>query len=317
MCKRALSLFIILLLTSVAAIGQSRNSTYENYIRQYAPLAIDQMHRYRIPASITMAQGLLESAAGQSTLALQANNHFGIKVSSDWTGPYVVKSDDNPNDRFRKYNNVYESYEDHSRFLQKPRYQSLYSYRQNDYRSWANGLKQCGYATSPTYAQNLIKIIELYNLSSLDAGTIPSMYQGGSGGYVNPTIVHGKHTTAEESQFFASHPISRNNRNYYIRVQSGDDLKSISKGAGVKVRKLRKYNELHRKQPLEVGQIIYLEKKHLRADKAFKHHPHTVSGGESMHDIAQMYGMRLKALYSMNHLHSDYTPQVGDKLRVR
>lgn len=316
MCKRVVSLLIIILLSG-AALGQSRNSTYENYIRQYAPLAIDQMQRYRIPASITMAQGLLESAAGQSTLAREANNHFGIKVSSDWTGPYIVKSDDNPNDRFRKYNNVYESYEDHSRFLQKPRYQSLFSYNQNDYRSWAYGLKQCGYATSSTYAQNLIKIIELYNLNLLDGGSIPSTYAYGGNVAADATALHGKHTTASEAQFFATHPISRNNRNYYIRVQQGDNLKSISQGSGVKARKLRKYNELARKQPLETGQIIYLEKKHLRADKAFKHHPHTVRNGESMYDIAQMYGMRLKALYSMNHLHSDYSPQVGDQLRVR
>lgn len=317
MCKRLLSLSVILLFLVSTLAAQTRNSIYENYIRQYAPLAIDQMQRHRIPASITMAQGLLESAAGQSVLAREANNHFGIKVSSDWTGPYVVKSDDNPNDRFRRYNNVYESYEDHSVFLHKPRYQSLFSYSNRDYKSWAHGLKNCGYATSSTYAQNLIKIIELYDLDKLDGGSIPSCYQGGKSHVALHSAYSGKHSNSQEDAFFALHPISRNNRNYYIRVNQGDNLKSIAKGTGVKARKLRRYNDLARKQPLEAGTIIYLEKKRLRADKSFKNHPHIVSGGESMHDIAQMYGMRLKALYSMNHLHSDYSPKVGDKLRVR
>lgn len=310
-------MLLILLLGVCAITAQTRNSAYENYIRQYAPLAIDQMNRYSIPASITMAQGLLESAAGKSSLATTANNHFGIKVSSDWTGPYVVKSDDNPNDRFRKYNSAAESYEDHSLFLKKPRYQSLFTYNIRDYKSWAHGLKSCGYATSPTYAQNLIKIIELYDLGKLDGGSVPSNYQGGSYATVNPTVIYGKHVTTKEEEFFATHPINRNNRNFYIRVNNGDNLKTISKGTGVKVRKLRKYNDLLRDQQLEPGQIIYLEKKHLRADRAFKGHPHIVTEGQSMHDISQMYGMSLKALYSMNHLHSDYSPEVGDKLRVR
>lgn len=317
MCKRTLSLLMIFLLASAAVLGQSRNTTYENYIRQYAPFAIEQMQRYRIPASITMAQGLLESAAGQSSLAREANNHFGIKVSSDWTGPYVVKSDDNPNDRFRKYNSVKDSYEDHSRFLQKPRYSSLFSYALSDYRNWAYGLKQCGYATSSTYAQNLIRIIELYDLAWLDSGTVPTYGQTGGYTAVTNTAVHNKYSNSVESQFFASHPVDVNNKNYYIRVMPGDDLKSIARGTGIKARKLRRYNDLSRKQPLEPGQIIYLDAKRFRADRAFRGHPHVVTEGQSMHDISQMYGMRLKALYSINNLHSNYSPQVGDMLRVR
>lgn len=321
MCKRLLSIALLLLVSMANVLGQSRNSTYENYIRQYASIAIDQMQRHHIPASITIAQGLLESGAGQSYLARVANNHFGIKVTSDWTGPYVVKSDDKPDDRFRKYNNAFESFEDHSLFLQKPRYKSLFSYNVYDYKSWAHGLKNCGYATSSTYAQNLIKIIELYNLMQLDSGTLPAGYQSGASSavasFINPTDVPGIHASDVEEEFFARHLITRNNRNYYIRVLAGDNLKSISEGTGIKVRKLRRYNDMQRHQPVEPGQIIYLEKKHLRADRAFKNHPHIVTGGESMHDISQMYGMRLKALYSMNHLHTDYSPEVGDKLRVR
>ena len=164
--KRIL-LLLFILHSSLFALhlhSQRPNQAYWEYIEKYRSMAQDQMMRHRIPASITLAQGLLESAAGRSELALKANNHFGIKVGTGWTGPYVIKSDDRPDDRFRKYNNVAESYEDHSQFLLKPRYASLFKLNITDYKGWANGLKQCGYATSPTYAQQLITIIENYGL---------------------------------------------------------------------------------------------------------------------------------------------------------
>ena len=127
------------------------------------------MKRYGIPASITLAQGLLESAAGQSRLAKEANNHFGIKVSGYWTGPYIVKSDDRPDDKFRVYSSPAESYEDHSKFLRSgKRYASLFDLKKTDYKGWAHGLKRAGYATSPTYAQALINMIDKYNLHTFD-----------------------------------------------------------------------------------------------------------------------------------------------------
>ena len=132
-------------------------------------MAIDQMNRYGIPASITLAQGLLESGAGTSMLAQKANNHFGIKVGGTWTGPYVTKDDDRQGERFRKYESVEESFEDHSRFLaERQRYASLFNLDPTDYRGWAHGLKEAGYATNPEYAKKLISLIDIYKLHEFD-----------------------------------------------------------------------------------------------------------------------------------------------------
>lgn len=318
---RKLILFAFLTSLSALLMGQSRNATYEAYIRQYGALAIDQMNRHRIPASITLSQALLESGAGQSYLARVANNHFGIKVSSGWTGPYVVRSDDTPNDRFRKYNSPHESYEDHSEFLKKQRYAKLFTYNMRDYKSWAHGLKACGYATSPTYAHSLINIIELYRLHEFDGGSIPSAYRGGALAAVTPIVIEGSQQLTHEAQlhpdFFASHPVADNNGNFYIRVLPGDNLKDIARATGVKRWRLRRYNELPRRHQPEPGSIIYLKKKHRRADRAFRHHPHTVTAGQSVYDIAQMYGMRVNTIYKLNHLPKGYSPKVGDQLRIR
>ena len=169
-----------LILFAFAAFSTAQNSVYQQYVARYHTMAVDQMKRYGVPASITLAQGLLESNAGRSMLAVKANNHFGIKVGGDWTGPYVVKSDDRPDDRFRKYRSVEESYEDHSLFLRRPRYAALYDLEPTDYVGWARGLKAAGYATNPSYAQLLINIIEQHNLMQYDR------LQGAHGGYGMP-----------------------------------------------------------------------------------------------------------------------------------
>lgn len=305
-------------LFATTALAQQQNAVYQSYISQYANMAIDQMNRYGIPASITLSQGLLESGAGRSTLAIKANNHFGIKVGSGWTGPYVVRDDDKPNERFRKYSSVAESYEDHSRFLQKDRYAPLFKLKTTDYKGWARGLKACGYATSPTYAENLINIIELYKLHDFDHKTSTHHQQTTSntsnGQLVNPTIQ--KYVTHAPNNFFSTHPVAENNKNYYIRVAKGDNLLTIAMAVGVSERRLRKYNELPKDMPLTPGSILYLNAKRSKADKGFKYHPHIVMPGQSMYDIAQMYGIKLKSLYKMNMLMPDYQPRVGDVLRI-
>ena len=141
MKSRLFSTFALLFFLHLFIFAQRTNQVYWAYIDQYKGIAIEQMQKYRIPASITLAQGLLESAAGRSSLVTKANNHFGIKVSGNWTGPYVLKNDDAPNEKFRKYRSARESYEDHSRFLQGKRYQSLFRLKITDYRGWARGLK--------------------------------------------------------------------------------------------------------------------------------------------------------------------------------
>ncbi|MBQ8968796.1 MAG: glucosaminidase domain-containing protein [Bacteroidaceae bacterium] len=317
--KRILLLFLLFnfqLSTINYLFAQRTNSVYWDYIQTYNSMAQDQMQRHRIPASITLAQALLESAAGKSDLAVRANNHFGIKVGMNWTGPYVVKSDDHPNDKFRKYKSVAESYEDHSQFLMQPRYKSLFQLSISDYKGWARGLKQCGYATSPTYAQQLITIIENYGLHQYDATNkkfVHTMQQPvqASGATATPTA-----RELAEQVFYATHPVYACNRNYYIVVQPGDNLPTLSMMTNVSKRRLRQYNERAKGYVPQPGDILYLQKKRTRADKSFKGVPHIVQAGESMYDIAQHYGIRLKSLYKLNELTPEYVPQAGHMLRI-
>ena len=292
--------------------SQRPNQAYWNYIETYKDMAQDQMKRHRIPASITLAQGLLESAAGRSELAIKANNHFGIKVGVGWNGPWVVKSDDRPDDRFRMYNSVGESYEDHSQFLLKPRYASLFKLNITDYKGWANGLKQCGYATSPTYAQQLITIIENYGLHQYDSFE-KRYYQTISQPQGTATL---SYRELAEQAFYASHPVYACNKNYYLIVQPGDNLPTLAMMTGISKRKLRKYNELPKKYVPQPGDILFLQQKRSKADKSFKGIPHIVQEGESMYDISQRYGMKVKNLYKLNELPADYIPQAGHMLRV-
>lgn len=281
------------------------NSRYQAYIDQYKDLAIAEMLKYNIPASITLAQGLLESGAGMSELARNGNNHFGIKCH-DWTGARTYHDDDANNECFRAYRDVYESYEDHSRFLAcQPRYRSLFRLKRTDYKGWAKGLKKCGYATSPTYAKQLIGIIELYKLHKYDKAKKYDkfMVERSSVKDVAPSI--------------NLHPIHIYNKNYYLNVRQGDTFRSIAREVGISYKKLAKYNERDKNDRLIPGEIIYLKKKQKKADKAYKNRPHRVKAGESMYSIAQYYGIRLESLYKMNDLSPDYSIQVGDLLRVR
>ena len=159
----------VCLLSVAGADAQSRSKQYEAYIKEYREIAVEEMKRYHIPASITLAQGLLESGAGQGTLARKSNNHFGIKCGSDWDGKTVKHDDDARNECFRVYKNAKDSYRDHSKFLaERSRYASLFELKITDYKGWARGLKKAGYATNPRYAEQLIGIIELYDLHKYD-----------------------------------------------------------------------------------------------------------------------------------------------------
>ena len=267
-------------------------------------MAISQMKHYGIPASITLAQGLLESGAGKSTLATKANNHFGIKCGGTWTGKTITHFDDGRNECFRSYSSVEDSYKDHSLFLQKQRYQRLFSLAKDDYKGWAKGLKECGYATSPTYAANLINLIELYEL-----------YQYDKGG--------GKHTITPE---VTDHPVTINrtmtvfpNGIPYVVVKAGETLESIAARYGISKRKLRKYNELPKNAQVSIGDVIYFNKKKKKASKDFKKNCwHKIKKGESMYSISQSYGIRVKNLYKMNFKDpATYVPIENDLLKIR
>ena len=300
-------LFLLLAPCSLSLVwAQRTNQAYWTYIDKYKDWAIEQMHQYRIPASITLAQGLLESNAGRSRLATQANNHFGIKVGGTWTGPYVVQSDDRPNDRFRKYKSARESYIDHSKFLQQRRYQSLYNLRPTDYKGWARGLKAAGYATNPNYADALIRVIEMYSLHQFDTGKYRSQTKSTAA------------TKQTESDFFQRHIVYKNNKNYFIVVEVGDDMATISQKTCVSLRKLYSYNDLPRDYSPTAGDIIYLKKKRKCASREFRKNPiHIVEVNQSLFDIAQLYGIRLESLCKLNGWDEPHAVQVGEILRIR
>lgn len=304
---RKLFLLVLFALTASLAGAQMKwNQRYQTYINQYRDLAIQQMLRYNIPASITLAQGLLESGAGNSELAARSNNHFGIKCHG-WTGRKSYHDDDDTQECFRAYDNVYESYEDHSVLLStQPRYSSLFSLGRTDYKGWARGLKKCGYATSPTYAQKLIGIIELYKLHEYDRATKYDRFMEQRTYKDTPAAKGGM-----------AHPIHAYNKNYYIVAREGDTFKSIGEELGLSYRKIAKYNERDKRDKLTAGEIIYLKKKQKKAEKVYKDRPHVVKAGDSMYSIAQYYGIRLKSLYRKNGLSPDYRIKVGDRLRVR
>lgn len=290
-----LILALIFLLYIFNLQAQTRNKQYEAYIKQYRDLAVEEMKKYHIPASITLAQGLLESGAGQSTLAKKSNNHFGIKCGSDWDGKSVRYDDDARNECFRAYKHPKQSYEDHSKFLAgRPRYASLFKLKITDYKGWAKGLKKAGYATNPRYAEQLIGIIELYDLHKYDT-------KGG--------LKWMKENPNPHQPYIANGLV-------YIVVRTGDTWKSISREFDISRKKLRKYNDLFKGYQLKTGDVLYLEKKNRRAGKEYV--SHTVRAGESMHDISQKYGIQLKKLYKMNKMAAeDPTPKVGSLLRLR
>lgn len=288
-------IYLLTIFVCLSLQAQTRNKQYEDYIKQYRDLAVDEMKKYHIPASITLAQGLLESGAGQSTLARKSNNHFGIKCGSDWQGKTVRHNDDARGECFRAYKHPKQSYEDHSKFLAgRPRYASLFKLKITDYKGWARGLKKAGYATDPRYAQRLIDIIELYDLDKYDKkGGLKWMKE-------NPN----------------PHQTYIANGLVYIVVRAGDSWKSISKELDISQKKLRKYNDLYKGYALQVGDILYLEKKNRKAGK--EHIVHVLRAGESMYSISQKYGIRLKNLYKLNKMdEDDPAPEVGTILRLR
>lgn len=286
-------------LLPVSAADLVWSKQYQDYFERYREVAIEQMVMHRIPASITLAQGVLESAAGRSELAVKGNNHFGIKCNG-WTGRKTYHDDDDRNECFRAYGSAYESYEDHSRFLMgSPRYQKLFQLKLTDYKGWAKGLKACGYATSPTYAKKLIQIIELYELYQYDKVKDFDKFR------VNQV----RRGILRQVYMF--------NKNYYVLARRGDTFRTIAADVDVSYRRLAKYNERDKDDTLEEGERVWLKKKRKNAPKEYRGRFHTVAAGESMYTISQRYGIRLKNLYKLNDLTPDYVIQVGDRLKLR
>ena len=298
-------LALALSLLAVTAFAQRKNSAYSRYIKKYAPLAVEQMNKYRIPASITLAQGLLESGAGNSSLARRSNNHFGIKCHNTWRGRKVYYDDDARGECFRAYGKVEDSYEDHSKFLkQSRRYAFLFKLKITDYKGWAKGLKKAGYATDRSYANRLITLIEDYDLYKYDR-------QGMS----KRQLRRWEKEVKKKPWLINPHQVYLANGLAYVVVREGDTFRLLGGEFGISWKKLVKYNDLHKEYTLMPGDIIYLKKKNKKAQKPYEWH--VVRDGDSMHFIAQTYGIRLKNLYKMNKADGDFVPEVGMRLRLR
>lgn len=329
--------FLFFFLFSISySFAQHGNTAYNAYIENFHQIAIQQQNEHGIPASITLAQGLLESGAGKSMLAVKANNHFGIKCH-DWTGAKIYYDDDKKNECFRKYKRVLDSYEDHSAFLKnRSRYASLFELQQTDYKGWAHGLKKAGYATDPTYAYKLISIIEEYELHRFDLIATKDQPKQKATAKKQNTKSKSKTKTKKEREkvittteskteknqnsigtvnAFDAHYVMKVNGLKYIRAYQGDTFGSIADEFGVKESNLVAFNEVPANYKLKEGEFVYLQKKKRKAEKGFD--THAVQAGESMYSIAQFYGIRLIDLYDMNNMAYTDRAETGMVLKIR
>ncbi|MBR5456415.1 MAG: glucosaminidase domain-containing protein [Bacteroidaceae bacterium] len=284
------------------SISGAKNDS-ERYILTFYPLAVEQMERHGIPASITLAQGLLESGAGKSKLATEGNNHFGIKADRRWKGKFMRVMDNGALHKFRVYDNAGSSYEDHSQFLvTNQRYASLFKLKKTNYKGWAKGLRDAYYAEDRQYHTKLVALIERYGLQEYDHYTMSD--------------IKGDRKKMKAQEKVPARAIYQSNGLLYVNARAGDTLKGLAKELGISRRKLIKYNDLYDGYTLQEGDIIYLEEKNNKAKKENKFH--RTRSGESLYRISQIYGIKLKKLYKMNPQYQSYTKlKVGDTVRLR
>jgi len=298
------SLFFV---TKIFAVDSEVKFTGSDYMTKYKDDAIHEMDIYDVPASITLGQGMIESNYGNSELAKQANNHFGIKCHEDWTGETFTMNDDQPNECFRKYTTVEESFADHSQFLKnRDRYQFLFDLKITDYKAWAQGLKDAGYATDPTYADRLIQVIEQYKLYQYDKlKSYPSIAIA-----ANPPTIDHPTVVASTS---GSHEVRSINNSRYVLVKQGDTFEKIAIEFEVTVQQLHRCNDLDKNAVLVPGEILFIQSKR---SKSYAE-AHVVVAGETMHDISQQYGVKIKSLYKYNHMDAGTEPKVGDTIYLK
>jgi LysM repeat protein len=313
-------LLVATLLYSTLIFQQPRNQTYLSYIDQYGQLAVRQQKEYGIPASITLAQGLLESGAGISSFAKESNNHFGIKCT-DWTGEKIYHDDDARGECFRKYTQVIESYEDHSLFLKnRKRYSFLFDLKSTDYEGWAFGLKKAGYATDPAYAYKLISIIEDYDLHSFDLGK-GSDYASASNNKYERNSGSGTVGLRQNSgtmgaiTALVNHELRKVNGVKFITALPDDNYAIIADEFNLSVQRLLYYNDLVDENRLIAGTRIFVDSKKNKAPRECK--THVVMEGESMYTISQDYGVKVVKLYKINNMAFSQGLRVGQVLKLR
>lgn len=327
-------LVVIFFLLGCGALRAQPRQTREEYIERYKSIAVAHMERYGIPASITMAQGMLESDCGNSRLSRSSNNHFGIKCKKEWTGQRVFHDDDDRGECFRAYSSVEASYEDHARFLDsQPRYDSLFVYPADDYRSWARGLKAAGYATAPDYAERLCRIIEENQLYLLDRPQGEELYaarnrsraeqavEGFEAGSSVNRLSPATDERVDPDNFrvtinaYKGYNIYVTNGVNYVVAKEGDTFESLAEIFRVSAKNLRKFNDLKGKvQPVR-GEQIYIDRKQKRWEGNARHH--IVTEGETIGSVAQSYALREKSLRKLNRLKAGAALQTGQTLRIQ
>lgn len=295
--------FAIIIL--IAATGYAQPSekklSPQDYILMYKEDAVKEMLIHGVPASITLAQGMLESGNGNSALAVYANNHFGIKCHDDWKGATYTMDDDAKDECFRKYETVLESFSDHSLFLKnRQRYAFLFELPKSDYKGWASGLKEAGYATHPKYAEQLIELIERHNLNQYDK--VESMSPIASKG--SYTIAKPKLEIREALKF---------NHTRFIIAKPGDSFFKIATEFDLELETLLDYNDMSKTDKLLAGQKIYVQRKRRKALEPY----HVVTKNETMKSISQLHGIRIYHLYKKNRMKPGEEPKAGDVLYLR
>ncbi|NSL88455.1 LysM peptidoglycan-binding domain-containing protein [Chitinophaga sp. Mgbs1] len=322
-------LLVVSFLIGCVPLLKAQNITTQQYIATYKSIAIEEMRRSGVPAAIKLAQGILETQSGNGSLCQQSNNHFGIKCKNTWTGKTIRYDDDAAQECFRVYDNARDSYRDHSDFLRNnPRYSFLFQFDGDDYKSWAFGLKQAGYATNKTYPQQLIKIIEDNNLQAYtmiamgkaapETGMDTPVYAGNGSG--NSSRPDSRPSSSKNNHNNYNKPIAGNypkgvfeiNGRKVVFARAGTSLIQLASQRDIRLSRLVRYNDLEDDGPLRKDMFIFLEKKAKRGNREF----HQVASGESLHDIAQAEGIRMRWLRRRNKLHEGEEPAAGQRLTL-
>lgn len=318
------SRIILLLMCLMAGIaGRAQDdATIRQYIDNYKDLAILEMQRTGVPASIKLAQGIHETMAGTSDLVRRSNNHFGIKCKSNWTGESVSHDDDARGECFRKYSSSMDSYKDHSNFLKgSSRYAPLFNLDPLDYKEWAYGLKKAGYATNPRYPQVIIRLIEDYHLQDYSLIALGKMapadgeqFAKVSADVNTPVAAVARNaepvTVIEEEQPDYPSGEFRINDTKVIYARKGTSLLAIAQQYNIPLARIFEFNEMEKTESLEADQLIYLQRKRKTGDNEF----HRVKPGETLQDIARKEAIRLEALLEYNYLAINNRPAPGEQL---
>lgn len=310
----------LLTLILLSAITVAAQSPQRKYIERYSSLAVEEMYRSGVPASITLAQGLLESGYGLSDLAVRSNNHFGIKCHNQWSGDRVYHDDDAKGECFRKYDTPEESFRDHSDFLRyRDRYKFLFDLELTDYSGWAHGLRKAGYATDPKYPQKLISLIEEYELYQYDTPPAQESEKAGREIPLSPAVIEQVKPLTEHQREVFRYNLSRQlysqNGVPFIYASEGETYASIARSYRLFLKEILKFNELTADMKLSPGTVVYLQKKKNRAAEGLD--KYVVEGEQNLRDISQRFAIRLSKLCKLNGITEDHALHDGDVLLLR